>query len=498
MNKEILLVVDAVSREKGVEKEVIFEALEEALAVATKKQYSGNPLIQVKIDRKTGGYESYRCWNVISEEEDSVASLEFPEQVVVLSEAQKKNPSLQVGDVYKEFIPSVRFGRIGAQIAKQVIVQKVREAERAQVASEYIGKVGQLISGIARQTGREGVTIDVGNGVEAFLRRDEMIPRESLRPGDRIRSLLLAVRTESRGALLLTTRTRPEVLIELFKLEVPEIDEGLVEIIGAARDPGIRAKIAVKSAEPRIDPVGACVGMRGARVQAISNELAGERVDIVLWDENPAQFVINALAPAEISSIVVDEEKHSMDVAVSDEQLPQAVGRNGQNVRLASEVTGWELNVISLTQATLKSEAETKDLRALFVMHLGVDEEIADILIREGFASVEEVAYVPIQELLDIKELTEAVVNEIRARAKDYLLTKALTEEQPVVVKPTDDLLAVEGMDEKLARALAERGIVSREDLAEQAVDDLLEIEEITRERAAALIMSARAIWFTQ
>lgn len=499
MNKEILLVVDAVSHEKGVEKEVIFEALEEALAVATKKRYSGDILIQVKIDRKTGDYESYRCWHVIGQMEEGAVPSEFPDQVMVLSEAKKHSPDLQVGDVYKELISSIQFGRIEAQIAKQVIVQKVREAERAQVASEYVGKVGQLISGIVRQTGREGVTIDVGNGVEAFLRRDEMIPRESLRPGDRIRSLLLAVRTELRGPLLLMSRTRPEMLIELFKLEVPEIDEGLVEMKGAARDPGIRAKIAVKSAEPRIDPVGACVGMRGARVQAISNELAGERVDIVLWDENPAQFVINALAPAEISSIVIDEEKHSMDVAVSDEQLPQAVGRNGQNVRLASEVTGWELNVISLAQAALKSEAETEDLCALFVTHLGVDEEIANVLIREGVASVEEVAYVPIQELLDIKELTEEVVDEIRGRAKDYLLMRALAEEQQAgEVKPADDLLAVEGMDETLARVLAERGIVSREDLAEQAIDDLLEIEEITREKAAALIMSARSIWFTQ
>lgn len=495
MNKEILLVVDAVSHEKGVEKGIIFEALEEALAVATKKRYPGNPLIQVKIDTKTGDYESFQCWHVVSDEAQASEAVEFPEQYRLLSQAKKNNPDVQVGHIYQESIPSVQFGRIEAQIAKQVIVQKVREAERAQVASEYAGKVGQLISGIVRQTGREGITIDVGNGVEAFLRREELIQRESLRPGDRIRSLLHTVRAEARGPLLQTSRTRPEMLIELFKLEVPEIEEGLIEIKGAARDPGIRAKIAVKSVEPRIDPVGACVGMRGARVQAISNELAGERVDIVLWNENPAQFVINALAPAEISSIVVDEEKHSMDVAVSDDQLPQAVGRNGQNVRLASEVTGWELNVISLTQATEKNKTETQDLCSLFVEQLGISEEIANILIQEGFTSVEEIAYVPIQELLDIKELDESTVEDIRGHAKDRLLMQAIAEEQQLT-EPTADLLAVEGMDETLAHVLAERGIVSRENLADQAVDDLLEVEGMTREKAAALIMSARAIWF--
>lgn len=496
MSKEILLVVDAVSNEKGVGKDVIFEALEIALAAATVKR---NPLeidARVEIDKNTGDYITFRRWTVIEDEE-----FEHPDKEIPLSEAQEREEPLALGDTVEEEIPSVGFGRIEAQTAKQVIVQKVREAERAQVVDQYKPREGEIISGIVRRTTREGAIIDVGNNIEALLKREEMLPRESLRVGDRIRGILFDVHSEPRGPQLFMSRTRPEMLIALFKIEVPEIEEGLIELVGAARDPGVRAKIAVKSHDMRIDPVGACVGMRGARVQAVSNELDGERIDIVLWNENPAQFVVNAMSPAEVASIVVDEESNSMDIAVQEDQLSQAIGRNGQNIRLASEVSGWELNVMTESDAAEKNEQESGKIRGSFVEHLGVDEEVADILIREGFVSLEEVAYVPAQELLEVPEFEEDLVNALRERAKDYLLMKAIaSEEQLADAEPAQDLVELEGMNENLARVLASHGIITREDLAEQAVEDLKEIDalELTDEEAAKLIMTARAVWFEE
>lgn len=496
MSKEILLVVDAVSNEKGVGKNVIFEALEIALAAATMKR---NPLAidaRVEIDRSTGAYTTYRRWTVVEDED-----FEHPDREIPLTEAQERETPLELGDTIEEEIASVEFGRIEAQTAKQVIVQKVREAERAQVVEEYEPRVGEIISGIVRRTTREGAIIDVGSNIEALLKREEMLPRESLRVGDRIRGILFDVHTEMRGPQLFVSRTRPEMLIALFKIEVPEIEEGMIELVGAARDPGVRAKIAVKSHDVRIDPVGACVGMRGARVQAVSNELDGERIDIVLWNENPAQFVVNAMSPAEVASIVVDEESQSMDIAVQEDQLSQAIGRNGQNIRLASEVSGWELNVMTESAAAEKNEQESGKVRSDFVEYLGVDEEIADILIREGFVSLEEVAYVPAQELLEVPEFDEELVNALRDGAKDYLLMKAIaSEEQLADAEPAADLLGLDGMNENLARLLASHGIITREDLAEQAVEDLKDISALalTDEEAAKLIMAARAVWFEE
>lgn len=496
MNKEVLLVVDAVSNEKGVDKEVIFEAIEAALATATKKRYGGEADIRVSIDRKSGDYRSFRRWLVT---DDDAEELEGADELIGLSEAHAKQPGIQVGEYIEEPIESIAFGRIAAQTAKQVIVQKVREAERARVVEAYRGRVGELVTGIVKKAERGSAIIDLGGNAEAFISREDMIPREAVRPGDRMRGYLYEVRSEARGPQIFLSRTRPEMLVELFKIEVPEIGDGLIEIKAAARDPGSRAKIAVKSNDQRIDPVGACVGMRGSRVQAVSGELAGERVDIVLWDDNPAQFVINAMSPAEVVSIVVDEEAHAMDVAVAEEQLSQAIGRSGQNVRLASQLSGWELNVMSVEQAEAKSESESTALVSLFMEQLDVDEEIALILVQEGFSSVEEVAYVPLQEMLEIEEFDEEMVNELRNRAKDVLLTQAIaSEEQLEVAEPAQDLLEMEGMDRHLAYLLAGRGIATMEDLAEQSVDELLDIEGIDEERAAKLIMTARAPWFAE
>ncbi|MGH8188463.1 MAG: transcription termination factor NusA, partial [Steroidobacteraceae bacterium] len=391
----------------------------------------------------------------------------------------------------------VAFGRIAAQTAKQVIVQKVREAERAQVVDEYQGRVGTLVSGIVKRVDRNGVYVDLGSNAEGFVARDQMIPREPVRSQDRIKAYLQDVRSEQRGPQLFLTRTAPEFLIELFKLEVPEVGQGLIQILGAARDAGVRAKIAVKSNDSRIDPVGACVGMRGSRVQAVSNEIAGERVDIIPYDQNPAQFVINAMAPAEVMSIVVDEDSHSMDIAVTEEKLSQAIGRGGQNIRLASELTGWELNVMTQQAAEAKSEGESRTLVEQFKTQLDVDEDVAQILVQEGFSTIEEIAYVPASELNGIEEFDEEIVKELRNRARDVLLTQAIaTEEKIDGAEPADDLLQVDGMDKELALTLASRGIVTREDLAEQAVDDLLEIDGVDAERAGALIMAARKHWF--
>ncbi|MFA7387166.1 MAG: transcription termination factor NusA, partial [Thiohalobacteraceae bacterium] len=391
------------------------------------------------------------------------------------------------------------FGRIAAQTAKQVIVQKVREAEREQVVDAYRDRVGELVTGLVKRVERGNVYLDLGGNAEAFVAREEMVPRESVRPGDRLRGYLREVRSEPRGPQLFITRVAPEFLIELFKIEVPEIGQGLISILGAARDPGMRAKIAVRSHDQRIDPVGACVGMRGSRVQAVSNELAGERIDIILWDDNPAQFVINAMSPAEVISIVVDEDEHSMDLAIAEDQLSQAIGRGGQNVRLASQLTGWELNVMTENEAEQKSEAETQALQQLFMEQLDVDEEIAVILVQEGFSSIEEIAYVPSAELLQVEEFDEDVVEELRGRARDVLLTRAIVSEEALGAnEPAEDLLNLEGMERELAFTLANRGVITQEDLAELAVDELMDIDDMDEERAAALIMAARAPWFAE
>ncbi|MDX1605602.1 MAG: transcription termination factor NusA [Candidatus Competibacterales bacterium] len=492
MSKEILQVADAVSNEKGVGREVIFEAIEAALASAAKKRFEEDAEIRVTIDRRTGNYTTYRRWQVGLPEEVA----EHPGAVLTVDQALELKPDAAPGDVVEIEVPNADFGRIAAQTAKQVIVQKVREAERAQVVEAYIDRKGELVNGVVKRLERGNVYIDLGGSVEAFIPREELIPREPIRIGERLRGYLKDVRSEPRGPQLFVSRVAPELLIELFRIEVPEIGQGLIEIKGAARDPGARAKIAVKSNDMRIDPVGACVGMRGSRVQNVSNELHGERVDIVLWDANPAQYVINAMSPAEVISIVVDEDSHSMDIAVDEDKLSQAIGRGGQNVRLASELTGWELNVMTEEQAQEKSVQEADALLQMFVDELGVDDEIAEILVREGFASIEEVAYVPAHEMMEIEEFDEDVVEALRERARDVLLTRAIAEEEGIGESPQEDLLTMEGMDEDLAYRLAGRGVKTMEDLAELSVDDLTEITGIDDQRAASLIMTARAPWF--
>lgn len=491
MSKEILLVVEAVSNEKGVNKDIIFEALEAALATATKKRYEGDIDARVSINRDNGDYATFRRWQVIADEEP----LEFPERQMHLGGARAKNPQIEVGAFVEEPLESVTFGRIAAQTAKQVIVQKVREAERAQVVDAYKNRIGELVTGVVKRVERGNIILDLGSNAEALISREDMIPRENVRNGDRLRGYLRDVRSEARGPQLFVSRTAPELLIALFKLEVPEAGEGLIEIVSAARDPGSRAKIAVKSNDPRIDPIGACVGMRGSRVQAVSNELSGERIDIILWDDNPAQFVINAMSPAEVKSIVVDEDTHSMDIAVAEEGLSQAIGRGGQNVRLASQLSGWELNVMSESQAEAKSESETETLKLSFMEQLDVDEEVANILVQEGFSSVEEIAYVPVQELVGIEEFDEEIVEELRRRARDVLLTRAIAKEE-TQTEPAADLLEMKGMDRTLAYRLAEHGVVTREDLADQSVDELLDVEGMDEQRASELIMTAREPWF--
>jgi N utilization substance protein A len=496
MNKEILMVVDAVSNEKGVDKDIIFEAIEAALASATRKRHGDDIDVRVSIDRETGDYDTFRRWLVFA---DDSTELETPDRELRLEDAVEIDPNAQPGDYVEEPMESIAFGRIAAQTAKQVIVQKVREAERAQVVEEYQDRVGELVNGLVKRVDRNGVYVDLGGNAEAFVPREDMIPREPIRPQDRIKGLLHEVRTEPRGPQLFLTRTSPAFLVELFKLEVPEVGQGLIEILGAARDPGLRAKIAVRSLDQRIDPVGACVGMRGSRVQAVSNELAGERVDIILYNDNPAQFVINAMSPAEVVSIVVDEEKHSMDVAVEEDKLSQAIGRGGQNVRLASELTGYELNVMTAQDAEEKGESELRAVVERFMGQLDVDEEVASILAQEGFSTIEEIAYVPESELVEIEEFDEDIVEELRNRARDVLITQAIVTEEAIdAAEPAEDLLSLEGMDKGLAYLLASKGVVTRDDLAELSVDDLEEIEEMEPERAAELIMAARAHWFAE
>jgi len=497
MSKEILLVVDAVSNEKGVEKEIIFSAIEAALASATRKKRGGDIEVRVEIDRETGDYDTFRRWLIVDDAETQV--LENPMAEVTSSAAKATDPDLEIGDYIEDEIESIGFDRIAAQTAKQVIVQKVREAERAKVVAAFQDRVGELINGTVKRADRGTIVLDLGTNAEALVPKSEMIPKEMVRVGDRVRGYLYDVSSEVRGPQLFVSRTSPDLLVELFKLEVPEVGEGAIEIVGAARDPGLRAKIAVNAKDSRIDPVGACVGMRGSRVQAVSNELSGERVDIILWNDNPAQFVINAMSPADVVSIVVDEDNHSMDVAVKDENLSQAIGRGGQNVRLASQLTGWDLNVMSEEQALEKSDAEAQVHVQKFMDQLDVDEEVAAILVQEGFTSIDEVAYVEVSEMLDIEEFDEDMVDELRNRANDALLTRAIAKEEVLGDdKPAEDLLAMEGMDDALAHQLAARGAITMEDLAECAIDELMEIDGMDEERAGQLIMTARAPWFEE
>ena len=496
MSKEILAVVDVVSNEKGVEKNVIFEAIEAALAAAAAKSHEEDIDARVSIDRDTGEHDTFRRWLVFADES---TELEFPDYELRMFDALDIDTSAEPGGYVEIPIESAPFGRISAQMAKQVIVQKVREAEREKVIEAYKDRVGELLSGLVKRVDRNGIYMDLGGNAEGFISRDSMMPREAVRVHDRIKALLVEVRSEPRGPQLFMTRTTPQFLIELFKIEVPEVGQGLIEILGAARDPGLRAKISVKSNEARIDPVGACVGMRGSRVQSVSNELAGERVDIILWNDNPAQYVINSMSPAEVISIVVDEDAHSMDVAVDEEKLSQAIGRGGQNIRLASELTGWELNVMTEVDADQKNEQETRVVIDLFTKQLDVDEEVALILVQEGFTSIEEVAYVPTSELVEIEEFDEDIVEELRNRARDMLLTQAIVAEEKIEnAEPAEDLLSLEGMSKGLASKLASKGVVTREDLADLATDDLLEIDAMDEENAASLIMKARAHWFDE
>jgi N utilization substance protein A len=495
-NKEILLVVEAVSNEKEVERRVIFEAIEVAIATATKKRHGSDVDIRVAIDRETGDYDTFRRWLVVEPEE---GILENPLAEISLEAAQIDEPEIKAGDYVEEQIESIAFGRIAAQTAKQVIVQKVREAERAKVLEAFESRVGELITGVVKKSSRDSIILDLGNNAEAIIPKDEMMSRETVRAGDRVRGLLYSINPEVRGPQLFVSRAKPEMLVELFRIEVPEISEEVIEIKGAARDPGSRAKIAVKTNDKRIDPVGACVGMRGSRVQAVSGELGGERIDIVLFDDNPAQFVINAMAPAEVASIIVEEDKNTMDIAVAEDQLAQAIGRNGQNVRLASQLTGWTLNVMTLEDAENKSKEESQSLVELFIKELDVDEELAEVLAQEGFTTIEEVAYVPQSEMLEIEGFDEDLIEALKERAKDVILTKAIASEEKLEGnEPAEDLLNMEGMERHLAFVLASKGIVTMEDLAEQSVDELIEIDEIDEEKAAKLIMTAREPWFAE
>lgn len=492
MNKQILDVVKAVSYEMEVDKEVIFQAIESAMELATKKRHLGNIDVRVSIDRETAESQTFRRWTVVDPDVTSLDE-EFvfdPEVHLTLSQAQEKDKNLQLGDVYEKPMESVSFGRIAAQIAKQVIVQKVREAKRAKIIEAFEGRIGELISGVVKRASREGIILDLGDNAEAFIPREEMIPGEMVRNNDRLRAYLYQVNPDVKGSQLLASRASKEMLRELFRIEVPEIGEEIIEIKALARDPGLRSKIAVKTNDGRIDPIGACVGMRGSRVQVISNELNGERIDIILWDDNPAQLVINAMAPAEVASIVMDEEKHVMDIAVEEDQLSQAIGRNGQNVRLASSLTGWTINLMSTTDAERKTHDESEKVQAMFMEKMDVDADIAAVLSREGFSSLEEIAYVPTDELASIDEFDEEIIEALRERAKKAIENAV---ENP---EPASDLLNMRGMDEKLAYTLAKRGILSMEDLADQSVDELMEISEMTKERAAELIMTAREPWF--
>ena len=492
MNKDILLVAEAVSNEKGVSEEIIFDAIELALATAAKKRYDEESDIEVSIDRNTGDYVTKRRWLVVPDTEMALLGTQFTTE-----EAAEANPALEIGDIHEEIIENIDFCRIAAQTAKQVIVQRVRDAERAGIIDQYRGREGELLAGIVKKVTRDNVIVDLGNNAEGLLSRSELVGRETFRINDRVRSVLLGINTEARGPQLILSRTCKEMLIKLFKIEVPEISEGIIQICAAARDAGSRAKIAVKTDDQRIDPIGACVGMRGSRVQAVSNELNGERIDIILWDDDPIQLVVNAMAPAEVESLVVDEDSNTMEVAVAEDNLAQAIGRNGQNVRLASELAAWTINVMNVDEAVEKQEEEAIQSIKTFMSALDVDDGVAMALVEEGFTTIEEVAYVSLEEMAAIEGFDEAISEELRGRAKDALLTIAIASEKEFDVEPAEDLLNMDGMDRHLAFVLAGCGVITMENLAEQSVDDLINIvEDMTEERAAELIMTARAPWF--
>ncbi len=490
MSREILLLVDALAHEKNVDKEVVFSALEYALASATKKRFADDADVRVSIDRETGEYESFRRWTLLTDDQ----ALENPGAQMYADDERAEGKDVSPENTFEDPLESVEFGRIGAQAAKQVILQKVREAEREQILDDFLARNEHMVTGAIKRMEKGNAVIEVGR-IEALLPREQMIPKENLRVGDRVRAYLSRIERGGRGPQLILSRIAPEFLTRLFELEVPEIEDGLLEIRGAARDPGLRSKIAVKANDQRLDPVGTCVGMRGSRVQAVTGELAGERVDIVLWSMEPAQFVINAMAPAEVSSIVVDEDAHSMDVVVDEEQLAQAIGRNGQNVRLASELTGWTLNILTIDEAAKKNEEEYVKTRQLFIEKLDVDEEVADILVQEGFGTLEEIAYVPMAEMAEIEAFDEDTINELRKRARAALLTDAIVKEEQAE-EPAADLLGMEGMDEETAHLLASKGVSTMDDLADLAVDDLVDLTKMDAERAKTLIMTARAPWF--
>ena len=490
MSREVLMLADALAREKNVDRDIVFEALEMALASASKKRYEEDVDMRVAIDRDSGEYETYRRWLVVPDE----AGLQEPDKEILSFEAKEQIPDIEVGDYIEEQVESIAFGRIGAQTAKQVILQRIRDAEREQILNDYLERGENVMTGTVKRADKNGLIVESGR-VEALLRRDQMIPKENLRSGDRVRGFILKVDREARGPQIELSRTAPDFLIKLFENEVPEMEQGLLEIKGAARDPGIRAKIAVVAHDKRIDPIGTCVGVRGTRVTAVRNEVAGEAVDIVLWSEDPAQFVIGALAPAQVQSIVVDEEKHAMDVVVDEENLAIAIGRSGQNVRLASELTGWHINIMTPEESAQKTEEESEKIRAVFMDKLDVDQEVADILIEEGFNSLEEVAYVPLSEMLQIDAFDEDTVNELRTRARDSLLTMELAKEE-LVEEVSQDLRSLDGMTTSLVAKLAEVNVHTRDDLAELAVDELVEMTGINEEDAKALIMKARAHWF--
>lgn len=491
MSRELLLLVDALAREKNVARDIVFDALEQALASATKRRVNDEADIRVEIDRDTGAYESFRRWLVVADD-----MVENPELQKGLAEAQQQIPDIVLDDYIEETIEPVDFGRIGAQAAKQVILQKIRDAEREQILNDFLERKEYLVSGTVKRLERGSAIIEAGR-VEALLPRDQMIPKENLRPGDRVRAWLMKIDRQARGPQLILSRTAPEFIIKLFSLEVPEIEDGLLEIKAAARDAGMRAKIAVKSNDPRIDPIGTCVGMRGSRVTAVTNELSGERVDIILWSADPAQFVIGALAPAEVQSIMVDEEKHAMDVVVDEANLAIAIGRGGQNVRLASELTGWTINLMTVEQSQEKSASESATIRTLFVEKLDVDEEVANILIEEGFSTLEEIAYVPLAEMLEIEAFDEVTINELRDRARNVLLTEAIVDEEQLD-KVADDMLSLDGMDAGLAAKLARQGITDRDALADLSIDELVDLTGMDADKAKALIMVARAHWFAE
>ena len=489
MSREMLLLVDALAREKNVAKEIVFGALELALASATKKRIHDEAEVRVSIDRNTGNYDSFRRWQVVADDEYVNEYLQVP-----LSDARKDDPEVEAGDYLEEPLEPIDFGRIGAQAAKQVILQKIRDAEREQILSDFLSRGEHVVSGTIKRMERGNAIIEAGK-IEALLPRDQMIPKENLRVGDRVRAYLLRIDRNARGPQIILSRTAPEFVIKLFGMEVPEIDDGLMELKACARDPGLRAKIAVKSNDPRVDPIGTCVGLRGSRVTAVRNEIGGENIDIVLWSADPAQFVIGALSPAEVSSIVVDEEKHAMDVVVDEDNLAIAIGRSGQNVRLASELTQWTINLMTQDESAKRSEAEHAVTRITFMEKLDIDEELADLLIDEGFSSLEEVAYVPLAEMLEIDGLDEEIVNELRNRARNVLLTEAIATEEKLE-NVSEDLIGLEGMSKELAAKLAEHDVKTRDDLAELAVDELTEMTGIDDERAKELILKARAHWF--